>query len=140
VHPLDQPAGEFAATVLGRRDRRLRKRGAAVPEATPEARHEVRIAAKKLRYAAEFFASLYARKRVARYARSLAGIQEILGALNDAAVVERLLAEAGARAALEPEVIGLVRGWFGAVAMHELARFREAWAGFAAEKPYWRAK
>jgi inorganic triphosphatase YgiF len=140
VHPLDQPAGEFAATVLGRRDRRLRKRGAAVPEATPEARHEVRIAAKKLRYAAEFFASLYPRKRVTRYARSLAGIQEILGALNDAAVVERLLAEAGARAALEPEVTGLVRGWFGAVAMHELARFREAWAGFAAEKPYWRAK
>jgi hypothetical protein len=37
-------------------------------------------------------------------------------------------------------VTGLVRGWFGAVAMHELARFREAWAGFAAEKPYWRAK
>jgi inorganic triphosphatase YgiF len=140
VHPLDRPAGEFAATVLGRRDRRLRKRGAAVPEATPEARHEVRIAAKKLRYAAEFFASLYPRKRVARYARSLAGIQEILGALNDAAVVERLLAEAGARAALEPEATGLVRGWFGAVAMHELARFREAWAGFAAEKPYWRAK
>jgi inorganic triphosphatase YgiF len=140
VHPLDQPAGEFAATVLGRRDRRLRKRGAAVPEATPEARHEVRIAAKKLRYAAEFFASLYPRKRVARYARSLAGIQEILGALNDAAVVERLLAEAGARAALEPEVTGLVRGWFGAVAMHELARFREAWAAFAAEKPYWRGR
>lgn len=139
-HPLDQPAGEFAAAVLARRDRKLRKRGASVPDATPEARHEVRIAAKKLRYAAEFFASLYPRKRVSRYARSLAGIQEILGALNDAAVVERLLAEAGARSALEPEVTGLVRGWFGAVAMHELARFRDAWAAFAAEKPYWRAK
>jgi CHAD domain-containing protein len=111
-----------------------------VPDAPPEARHEVRIAGKKLRYAAEFFASLYPRRRVVRYAKALAGIQEILGALNDAAVVDRLLGEASARAALQPEVTGLVRGWFGAVAMHELARFRNAWAGFAAEKPYWRGK
>jgi len=140
VHPLDRPAGEFAAAVLQRRDRKLRKRGAAVPDAPPEARHEVRIAGKKLRYAAEFFASLYPRRRVVRYAKALAGIQEILGALNDAAVVDRLLGEASARAALQPEVTGLVRGWFGAVAMHELARFRNAWAGFAAEKPYWRGK
>jgi inorganic triphosphatase YgiF len=140
VHPLDVPLAAFAAATLQRRDRKLRKRGATVPDATPEARHEVRIAGKKLRYAAEFFASLYPRKRVARYARALAGIQDILGALNDAAVVDRLLAEAGAGRPLAPEVVGLVRGWFGATARHELARFREAWAAFEAEKPYWRGK
>ncbi len=137
-HPLDAPVGEFAAAILDRRDRKLRKRGAGVPDATPEARHEVRIAGKKLRYAAEFFASLYAKKRVTRYAKALVGIQDILGALNDAAVTDRLLAEAQAKSPVDAEVSGLVRGWFGAVAMHELGRFREAWEAFAAEKPYWR--
>jgi inorganic triphosphatase YgiF len=138
VHPLDRPVGEFAAAILDRRDRKLRKRGAGVPEATPEARHEVRIAGKKLRYAAEFFASLYPKKRVSRYAKALTGIQDILGALNDAAVTDRLLAEAHAKSPVDAEVSGLVRGWFAAVAMHELARFRDAWQRFAGEKPYWR--
>ncbi len=59
---FDQPVEVFAAAILQRRHRKLRKQGAGVPEATPEARHEVRIAAKKLRYASEFFASLYAEK------------------------------------------------------------------------------
>jgi triphosphatase len=138
VHPFDEPVGVFAAAILQRRHRRLRKRGAGVPEATPEARHEVRIAAKKLRYASEFFASLYSKKRTAAYAKALAGIQDILGALNDAAVTDRLLAEANTKAPVDPEVTGLVRGWFGAVAMHELARFRDAWEAFESQKAYWR--
>ncbi len=70
--------------------------------------------------------------------KALTGIQDILGALNDAAVTDRLLAEAHAKAPLDPEVTGLVRGWFGAVAMHELARFHDAWKAFESQKAYWR--
>jgi len=138
VHPFDQPIERFAAGILQRRHRKVRKRGAGVPDAPSEARHEVRIAAKKLRYAAEFFAPLYAKKRTAKYVRALTGIQDILGALNDAAVTDRLLAEAHAKASIDAEVTGLVRGWFGAVAMHELARFRDAWESFESQKAFWR--
>jgi inorganic triphosphatase YgiF len=140
VHPLDQPLEDFAAALLRRRDRKLRKRGASVPDATPEARHEVRIAGKKLRYAAEFFAELYSSRKVTRYVAALEGIQDILGALNDAAVTDRLLAEAHARTPITPEAAGIVRGWFAATAVHELGRFRAAWSEFEAARPYWREK
>ena len=71
---LAAPVAEFAAFALDRFHRRLRKHAADVPKATPEARHRVRIAAKKLRYAAEFFSALYPKKRVAPY---LAGLEEL---------------------------------------------------------------
>jgi triphosphatase len=137
---LSAPIGEFAAFVLDRRHRRLRKRGAEVPKATPEARHQVRIAAKKLRYAAEFFGSLYAHKRVQRYIGALEELQDILGVVNDAAVIGRLLEEvAGAgKKPAAPRVDGLVRGWAAAAAEHGLARYRRAWGEFEDAKPFWR--
>jgi inorganic triphosphatase YgiF len=136
---LDAPVGTFGAFVIDRRDRRVRKRGRAVPEAPPEERHRVRIAAKKLRYAAEFFAALYPAKRVARYVEALEDLQDILGALNDAAVVDRLLAEvaAGGGRSTAPGIDGLVRGWVAAAAHHELARFRRAWNEFEDAKRFW---
>jgi inorganic triphosphatase YgiF len=136
---LGAPVGRFAAFVLERRDRRVRRRGRDVPTATPEARHRVRIAAKKLRYAAEFFASLYPAKRVARYVTALQDLQDILGALNDATVVDRLLEEVGAggRPAVAPRIDGLVRGWVAAVAEQELGRFKRAWSEFEDAKPFW---
>ncbi len=137
---LSTPVGEFAAAVLDKRHRRLRKRGGDVPDAPAEERHRMRIAAKKLRYAAEFFASLYPPKRVRRYVDALEDLQDILGALNDAAVAERLLAEAAAAEAepVAPRAEGLVRGWIAATARHELGRYRRAWRSFEDAKAFWR--
>jgi inorganic triphosphatase YgiF len=137
---LAAPVTEFAAFALDRLDRRLRKRGADVPKAAPEARHQVRIAAKKLRYAAEFFAALYPKKRVAPYLAALEDLQDILGALNDAVVADRLLAEAVAATGqpVPERVDGLVRGWTAAVAANELAGFKRAWREFDEAKPFWR--
>jgi inorganic triphosphatase YgiF len=139
---LDAPVTEFAAYVLDRRDRALRKHGKRVPDAPPERRHEARIAAKKLRYAAEFFVSLQPSRRVERYVAALEDLQDILGALNDTAVVDRLLAEmteAGARP-VAPNVDGLVRGWVAAMGAHELARFARAWREFEKSKAFWKRR
>jgi inorganic triphosphatase YgiF len=137
---LAAPVAVFAAVALERLDRRLRKHGADVPKATPEARHEARIAAKKLRYATEFFGALHPKKRVAPYLAALEDLQDILGALNDAVVADRLLAEAVAatRQPVPDRVDGLVRGWMAAVAANELAGFKRAWREFEEAKPFWR--
>ena len=137
---LAAPVAEFAAFALDRLDRRLRKRGADVPKATPAARHQVRIAAKKLRYAAEFFGALYPKKRVAPYLAALEDLQDILGALNDAVVADRLLTESVAASGrpVPDRVDGLVRGWMAAVAANELAGFKRAWREFDEAKPFWR--
>ena len=136
---LAAPVAEFAAFVLDRLDKRLRKRGAEVPKATPEARHQARIAAKKLRYATEFFAALFPKRRVGPYLAALEQLQDILGALNDVVVADRLLGEAvvATKRPVPERVDGLVRGWMAAVAMNELAGFKHAWRGFEDAKPFW---
>ncbi len=140
VPALAAPIGEFAAAVLERRDRRLRKRALGVVRATPEERHAVRIAAKRLRYAAEFFAPLYPGKRAKRYIAALAKIQDILGVVNDAATTERLLDEASraGRTPIDAQLLGIVRGWLAAGAERELARFGDAWADFAGRRKFWK--
>jgi inorganic triphosphatase YgiF len=137
---LAAPVGDFAAVILDKRHRRLRKRGEGVPDAPAKERHRVRIDAKKLRYAAEFLAALYPPKRVRRYVAALEDLQDLLGALNDAAVAGRLVDEALAAGPepVEPRLEGLVRGWIAAVAGQALARYPRAWGEFEEAKAFWR--
>ena len=78
-----------AAHILDRFRRRLKRRGKHLATLDDEARHRVRIEAKKLRYASEFFASLYPAKKPAkrhrRFLSALEDLQDHLGALNDRA-------------------------------------------------------
>lgn len=87
----DQKATAFAAAALDRRRRKLRKLARRLDEVSDEARHEARIEAKKLRYAAETFASLFPEKATARFVGRLKALQEELGALNDVATAEPVL-------------------------------------------------
>jgi inorganic triphosphatase YgiF len=140
VPALAAPIGEFAGTVLDRRHRKLRKRAAGIARASPEERHACRIAAKRLRYAAEFFAPVYAGKRAKRYIGALEKIQDILGAVNDAATTERLLEEASGagRTPIDAQLLGIVRGWLAAGAERELAHFGAAWEDFADRRKFWK--
>lgn len=89
------PARDFAAKALDRFRRKVKKSGRDLEELDDEARHEVRKAAKKLRYAAEFFGALYVRKRERRrhkrFVAALEALQDELGALNDLAHAPEVL-------------------------------------------------
>jgi inorganic triphosphatase YgiF len=81
-----QSAKSFAVEVLHRRSRKLVKKGRNIEELDATQRHKLRIASKKLRYAAEFFASLVSKKRRARrkrFERIVKRFQGVLGKLND---------------------------------------------------------
>ena len=58
-------------------------------EADAAARHRVRVAAKKLRYAAEFFAPLFRHAGAKAYVDALSKLQGTLGHLNDMAAAAR---------------------------------------------------
>ncbi|MDP4026081.1 CHAD domain-containing protein [Methylobacterium sp. NEAU 140] len=92
-----EPARDFAARVLDKRRRQVKKRGRHLDDLNPEDRHQVRIAAKKLRYGAEFFAGLYdgkkATRRHAAFVKALSELQDHLGALNDIATADEILHE-----------------------------------------------
>lgn len=81
----------YTRGLLEHHQHRLRQRGKQLQDGSAQARHRLRIAVKKMRYAIEFFSSLYPAKKMRRYAEGLAMLQDQLGASNDAAVADRLL-------------------------------------------------
>lgn len=72
------------------------KRGKHIDALDPKQRHKLRIAAKKLRYASEFFADVFPGKKAAcrrkRFIAGLKALQVYLGDLNDIVVNKRLSA------------------------------------------------
>lgn len=90
---LTEKLTKFSAMMLTQDQKRLRKRGKQLQGANPEARHRVRIAAKRMRYDSEFFRTLYPAKKVKPYLKALSSLQDKLGWLNDAAVADKLLCE-----------------------------------------------
>lgn len=143
--PWTRPIGPFADGMLERRHRRLRKFGRTHQAMTLEELHELRIAAKKLRYAAEFFRQLYRKRRVRTYTAALAGVQDCLGAINDGAVGRARIAEAwerlgglSRRSPRRARAEGAVEGWFAAVEHVELSAFAKAWQRFLDARRFWR--
>ena len=128
---LTKPVIKFAHKILKRDQHRLQTRAANLRAATPEARHRVRIAAKKTRYAAEFFTSLFARKTVRPYIKGLAGLQDELGFLNDASVADRLLNELSASQPQLEADASFVRGFLAARIKNDDKRIVKLWKRFA---------
>ncbi|MBP0605848.1 MULTISPECIES: CHAD domain-containing protein [Burkholderia] len=84
------------------------------------ARHQVRIDAKRLRYALEFFASLASRRTRTETVKTLARVQSVLGEANDAMVALHHLEQLSA----PPYQLGFVRG-YGAALEQRAARDAE---------------
>lgn len=127
----------FAQDALGRRHKQLVRAGAALADGSPDERHRARIAAKKLRYAAEFFAASFPGPRGEAYRLALAGLQDVLGRLNDASSAAVLAAEVGG--AHSPGA-ALVAGWAAARVVGEERALRRAWKRFRDAKPFWKDK
>jgi CHAD domain-containing protein len=130
---------KFAAAVLQKRHRQLKKRGKHLTTLSPAERHAVRIAAKKLRYAAEFFSSLYPDKRTRKYIGALAALQDVLGAFNDGATTVTLLQEILSTEDMvtyqHPE--GVVLGWVQGADHARLTELAQTWKTFMERKPFW---
>src|SRR3974390_582027 len=99
-----------AAHQIARRRKRLLRRGRHLVDLKPHDVHQLRIEAKKLRYATEFFESLHsegkAGKRSRRFASAMHKLQEALGAYNDMVVRRTLFTEltAGPQAKKNPAI------------------------------------
>ena len=68
------------------------KKGAHFAHLQPEARHDLRVTLKKLRYAVEFFLPVFAGQASAkRYVARLSKLQDALGYANDSTAMGSLL-------------------------------------------------
>lgn len=135
---LFAPIEDFAGALLDKRHRQALRRGRGFRKLDAEGRHELRIALKKLRYACEFFQSLYQPKPVARFWKQLSALQAALGHLNDVATAVRLLdGVAPDGGGMTPEGAGIVVGWHGRGVAELEPRIAARWESFAASEPFW---
>ncbi len=139
----ETPVSEFARVRLKRLLKRLCKLGDRIGNLEEAELHELRIRAKKLRYACEFFRSLFPGKVTRHYIAGLAEIQDHLGALNDAVTVRHLLKEIDKRAPdMDPAVLsragGLITGWNSAKIEGDLKELPAVWSAFSELKPFWK--
>ena len=147
----EQSIVDAAAEELRRRWKKILKRGRRLDELDAQRRHRLRIQGKKLRYAAEFFASAFPQKksvlRQRKFVASLERLQDALGDLNDIVVHEKLserFLEGNGEG--EKGRVGRAKKAFaaGRLSGHEEARIepvlkeaKRAYKAFAKRKPFW---
>ena len=135
---LAVPVVPVAATMLTRRHKQLRKRARHLAALSATERHALRIAAKKLRYTAEFFASLFAGSKLDRFLRHFGRLQKALGALNDLDTMRGLmndLAE-GANADMQ-RALALCTGWSTGLEEGRIPDLAPCWKSVRRTSPFW---
>lgn len=128
-----RPVSEHARKELRRLRKRIRDRGADLDELSVAQLHKLRIRAKRLRYATEFFAATFpgakAAKRREKSLKALKDLQESLGSLNDLAMRHTLAAGETA----DYELVG-----YEAHADKLLNDAKDAYKRFARAKAFWK--
>ena len=142
---FEQPAITLANQVLNHRLKVAKKRARKLESLSEAERHRLRIALKKLRYTAEFFASLYPVDSVSPFVKRLSQMQDVLGLLQDVAVARKILAHlieeppeerSGPRADLS-FAAGIVYGWHLDRAANAWRDAVSRWKRFAKAEPFW---
>ncbi|MDS4015947.1 MAG: CHAD domain-containing protein [Candidatus Accumulibacter sp.] len=126
------PVSAFVPRSLNKRAKRVAELANETKNGTPEARHALRVALKRLRYALEFFAPLFPARRMQRYHQSAAGLLDLLGRMNDIAVAEQLAIDA-----LPDHPSDLVRGWLAGRSDLMLGQLDSLLGQFLSHPPPW---
>ncbi len=128
------PLTAFAAGVLRSRWKKLLHVGKSLEALDNPALHGLRLKAKRLRYAAEFFAPLFPGKATQRFIRRLSILQERLGVFNDTTVAETLLRELTASPGFAS---GLILGFTAARGAGVRPKIAAAWTRFRRREAFW---
>lgn len=138
------PLAEIAVMLLDKRHRRLRKFVRTHGWDTKAELHALRLHAKKLRYTAAFFASLYPPKRTKPFLAAVSELQDVLGRAHDSEVARHILAALGTRPTWSApphetwqQADELVDAWHRARSDDVGARIKPAWRALETAKRFW---
>ena len=137
------PGRAKASELLRKRRRKLRRLGHDFERANIDELHQLRLEAKKLRYAAEFLKPLFPRRKRRPYLRATSALQDTLGHLNDTSTASRLLDELLGRLDEESRpaclrAMGFVEGWVSRSAELHLEKLPSVWRKLERARPFWR--
>ena len=138
----DLPVAEHAKAELAKLRKRIKRQGAEIRQLSVPNRHRLRIRAKRLRYATEFFAAAFpGAARAQRRTESLGALKDLqdeLGALNDLAMHRDLIAEHIGEGGAE-DAAGRHLAPREERAEKLLLAAERAYARFAGTKAFWKA-
>ena len=137
-----RPARALAAAAIAHRMKTARKHAKHLSHLNIEERHRLRIALKKLRYSAEFFAPLFDAKAVSTFLERLSRLQDLFGALNDAAMADHILARIAAESRGNGgselrEAAAFVEGWHQSRIPITWEKAKKRWKRFEKSEPFW---
>ncbi len=136
---------EHAKKKLARLRKRIKSKGADLRHRSVRQRHRLRIRAKRLRYATEFFATTFPgetnAKRRLESLTALKDLQDALGGLNDLAMRQALIADGreGDVTEAEKSVPDIRPAAADIQAETLLLKAEQAFARFAETKSFWKA-
>ena len=130
---------QFSRNLMDKQERKVLSAGSHVDRYNAKDMHSLRIECKKLRYAAEFFRPLFL--GMDTFIAHMKGLQDLLGLMNDVAVMRQLLDDLLADEG-DHEILvyagGLI-GWRTCDYHHMLNRFDAYWEEFIeAKHPWWK--
>lgn len=135
---LSVPAAPVSARLLSQRHAQLRKRARHLARLSGPERHLLRIAAKKLRYTAEFFGSLYAGGKLDKFLRRFSQLQKALGALNDLATTRELMSTLAQGSGADAQrALGLCTGWSAGLEQGSLTDLARCWKAVERAQRFW---
>ncbi|MBF0285563.1 MAG: CHAD domain-containing protein [Magnetococcales bacterium] len=136
---MNKTVASYATSVLNKRVSQTLQDGARINEMSTEELHMLRIDCKKLRYATEFFGSLFNKKGMGQFTGYLKELQGLLGTMNDVTVMQGLL-DALIQDVDERETVkyaGALIGWRARQYEEVRGTLGESWEAFANTIPPW---
>ncbi len=139
---LDKSAEKVGGRLLTKRHQAVLELGQGFKKLSAQERHKLRITLKKLRYTAEFFRSLYPKKREKAYFHALTQLQNSLGRMNDIVVADHLLNRlSAARDHRISDLIstagGIVARWYSKSARSWEKEAEANWGEFCSRDAFW---
>ena len=135
---LENPVVPFARRRLTKQRRQVVATGEEIDQNVPEQMHLLRIACKRLRYASEFFRSLFEDMDI--FIDHLKQLQDLLGVMNDVAVMHHLL-DILLAGETDPEILqyaGALVGWRTRQYYEIKNSFNDRWREFLEAEQPWR--
>ncbi|MCW5732715.1 MAG: CHAD domain-containing protein [Enhydrobacter sp.] len=133
---------DFGRILLGKRHAKVLRRGQHLGSLDDEELHELRIAIKKLRYAATFLRPVFASEEAKAYIDATTRLQGALGAMNDRAVAAQMLDDIAVAARPTENVEPLLRQLAKQAASGDKrrrAKVQQAWKQFKEVQRFWQA-
>ncbi|MFM7083472.1 MAG: CHAD domain-containing protein, partial [Hyphomicrobium sp.] len=138
IKDFNRPINQLANKLLSKYWKSLTKFGHNLEEMSIEEFHDLRKNLKTLRYSVEMFSSLYPKKNLQNFMKSLRELQNKFGYINDVTLIEKITnVEIKNSDALAQRAVGFLDGFYDQRTQEMRKSIRKEWNKFERRRKFW---